>query len=59
VTADKTVDVRDEDRFDVAAVHDWLASRVDGLDGMPAVRRFPGGDEVVGVLLAAHRPAHR
>ncbi|MGH3450335.1 MAG: phosphotransferase family protein [Haloechinothrix sp.] len=35
--------VRDEDSFDVAAVHEWLSTRVDGLAGMPAVRQFPGG----------------
>jgi aminoglycoside phosphotransferase (APT) family kinase protein len=51
VTTDKTVDVRDEDRFDVAAVRDWLASRVDGLDGMPAVRQFPGGASNLTYLL--------
>jgi aminoglycoside phosphotransferase (APT) family kinase protein len=51
VTADKTADVRDEDRFDIAAAHDWLASRVDGLDGMPAVRQFPGGASNLTILL--------
>ncbi|MGH3518028.1 MAG: phosphotransferase family protein [Haloechinothrix sp.] len=35
--------VRDEDTFDVAAVHEWLSARVDGLGGVPAVRQFPGG----------------
>lgn len=35
--------VRDEDAFDPAAVHAWLAERVDGLSGVPSVRQFPGG----------------
>lgn len=35
--------VRDEDAFDAAAVHHWLAERVEGLSGVPAVRQFPGG----------------
>jgi aminoglycoside phosphotransferase (APT) family kinase protein len=44
VTApDKTVDVREEDRFDIDVAHNWLASRVDGLDGRPEVLQFPGG----------------
>lgn len=35
--------VRDEDGFDAAVVHEWLSARVDGLQGVPAVRQFPGG----------------
>ncbi|WP_406229440.1 phosphotransferase family protein [Nocardia sp. NBC_01009] len=35
--------VRDEDAFDVAAVHDWLSKQVTGLVGTPIVRQFPGG----------------
>lgn len=35
--------VRDEDAFDAAAVHAWLADRVPGLSGVPAVHQFPGG----------------
>ncbi|MFI9507851.1 phosphotransferase family protein [Nocardia sp. NPDC052566] len=34
---------RDEDAFDVAAVHEWLSGRLDGLDGKPTVRQFAGG----------------
>lgn len=36
-------EVRQEDSFDVAAVHEWLSAQVDGLDGLPVVRQFPGG----------------
>jgi aminoglycoside phosphotransferase (APT) family kinase protein len=35
--------VRDEDAFDPAAVHEWLAARVHGLSGLPRLRQFPGG----------------
>lgn len=35
--------VRDEDAFDAAAVHEWLSARVDGLSGAPSVRQFAGG----------------
>lgn len=35
--------LRDEDAFDVGRVHEWLSARVDGLDGEPTVRQFPGG----------------
>jgi aminoglycoside phosphotransferase (APT) family kinase protein len=35
--------VRDEDAFDVAAMHNWLSAQVDGLTGTPSVRQFPGG----------------
>ncbi|MQA60286.1 MAG: phosphotransferase [Actinophytocola sp.] len=37
------VEPREEDTFDVAAAHEWLAARVDGLDGVPVLRQFPGG----------------
>ncbi|GAT70390.1 aminoglycoside phosphotransferase [Planomonospora sphaerica] len=36
-------EVREEDAFDVAALHAWLAGRVEGLDGPPEVRQFRGG----------------
>lgn len=36
--------VRDEDAFDVAALHAWLRERVDGLGAeLPEVRQFSGG----------------
>lgn len=40
---DQARDVRAEDSFDVAAVDAWLKQRVDGLEGAPAVKQFPGG----------------
>ncbi|GAA3123002.1 phosphotransferase family protein [Planomonospora alba] len=36
-------EVREEDAFDVAALHAWLAGRMAGLDGPPQVRQFRGG----------------
>src|SRR3954464_10995502 len=39
-----TVEVREEDAFDVDAVTSWLADNADGIpDGKPDVRQFPGG----------------
>ncbi|WP_199435072.1 phosphotransferase family protein [Qaidamihabitans albus] len=49
--SDPVTEVRDEDRFDVAAVHEWLAARVDGLAGLPQVRQFPGGASNLTYLL--------
>lgn len=46
-----TVDVRDEDWFDIDAVQNWLAPRVPGLGGVPAVRQFPGGASNLTYLL--------
>ncbi|MBI5310427.1 MAG: phosphotransferase family protein [Actinobacteria bacterium] len=40
---DKARDVRAEDSIDVAAVDAWLKQRVDGLEGAPNVKQFPGG----------------
>jgi len=51
-STDKTVGVREEDWFDVNAVHEWLASRVDGLAGLPEVRQFPGGASNLTYLLS-------
>ncbi|WP_020666628.1 phosphotransferase family protein [Amycolatopsis nigrescens] len=51
---DHTTAVRDEDQFDVAAVHRWLAERLDGLDQpavLPTVRQFPGGASNLTYLL--------
>jgi aminoglycoside phosphotransferase (APT) family kinase protein len=64
VTApDKTVDVREEDRFDIYAAHNWLASRVDGLDGRPRSCNFPAAHSnftylltYLGRELILHRP---
>ncbi len=49
---DEPREVRDEDRFDTAAVHAWLRSVVDGLVGEPAVRQFPGGASNLTYLLS-------
>lgn len=43
--------VRDEDAFDVAAAHAWLAERVPGLAGLPEVRQFSGGASNLTYLL--------
>jgi aminoglycoside phosphotransferase (APT) family kinase protein len=40
---DRPREVRDDDRLDVDAVTTWLADHVDGLQGRPEVRQFPGG----------------
>lgn len=44
--------LRDEDAFDTAAVHEWLASIVDGLDALPTVRQYPGGASNLTYLLS-------
>ncbi|MFL6145334.1 MAG: phosphotransferase family protein [Labedaea sp.] len=51
ILSDQPGEPRDEDRFDTAAVHDWLSSQVDGLSGMPEVRQFPGGASNLTYLL--------
>ena len=43
--------VRDEDAFDVAAVHAWLRSRADVPDGLPDVRQFTSGASNLTYLL--------
>jgi aminoglycoside phosphotransferase (APT) family kinase protein len=48
---DQPGEVREEDSFDTAAVHGWLSSQVDGLDGPPEVRQFPGGASNLTYLL--------
>lgn len=40
---DQAREVRAEDSFDVAAVDAWLKRRVEGLEGTPVVKQFPGG----------------
>ncbi|SEF37237.1 Predicted kinase, aminoglycoside phosphotransferase (APT) family [Amycolatopsis pretoriensis] len=47
-----TVEVREEDAFDAAAVHAWLTTRVEGLGAEPpSVRQFPGGASNLTYLL--------
>ena len=49
---DEPRDLRTEDAFDVAALHDWLAPRVDGLgQSPPEVRQFSGGASNLTYLL--------
>ncbi|MFC4057333.1 phosphotransferase family protein [Planomonospora corallina] len=45
-------EVREEDAFDVAALHAWLTDRVAGLDGPPRVRQFRGGVSNLTYLLS-------
>ncbi|MCR6488902.1 phosphotransferase family protein [Amycolatopsis sp. OK19-0408] len=48
-----TIEVREEDAFDAAAVHAWLRTRVEGLgDEPPRVRQFPGGASNLTYLLS-------
>ena len=50
--ADEPRDLRDEDAFDVEALHGWLSSRVPGLgDAPPSVRQFAGGASNLTYLL--------
>jgi aminoglycoside phosphotransferase (APT) family kinase protein len=44
--------LRDEDAFDIKAVHEWLQSTVDGLDTLPEVRQYPGGASNLTYLLS-------
>ena len=48
---DQPGELRGEDSFDTAAVHEWLASHVDGLTGLPEVRQYPGGASNLTYLL--------
>lgn len=48
---DQPGELRAEDSFDTAAVHDWLSSHVDGLAGLPEVRQFPSGASNLTYLL--------
>jgi len=51
--ADPTVEVREEDAFDVAAVDAWLRDQgADVPDGTPSVRQFPGGASNLTYLLS-------
>jgi aminoglycoside phosphotransferase (APT) family kinase protein len=49
---DQPAALRDEDAFDTKAVHEWLSSTVDGLDGPPDVRQYPGGASNLTYLLS-------
>jgi aminoglycoside phosphotransferase (APT) family kinase protein len=51
MSTDPTTPVRAEDGFDVAAVHEWLSSTLDGLTELPEVRQFPGGASNLTYLL--------
>ena len=48
---DQPRDLRDEDAFDVEAVHAWLAPRVEGLTGPPEVKQYGGGASNLTYLL--------
>jgi aminoglycoside phosphotransferase (APT) family kinase protein len=49
---DPSVDVRDEDAFDVPTLAAWLRANADGIpDGTPGVRQFPGGASNLTYLL--------
>lgn len=51
---DQPETVRDEDAFDVAAVHAWAAGKVDGIDAdgpLPQVQQFGGGASNLTYLL--------
>jgi aminoglycoside phosphotransferase (APT) family kinase protein len=48
---DQPGELRAEDKFDAAAVHEWLSSRVDGLVGLPEIRQYPGGASNLTYLL--------
>jgi aminoglycoside phosphotransferase (APT) family kinase protein len=50
--ADEPRELRDEDAFDIEALHGWLSGRVDGLgDQPPQVRQFGGGASNLTYLL--------
>src|SRR5690349_17538836 len=48
---DQPGELRAEDKFDTAAVHEWLSSHVDGLVGLPEIRQYPGGASNLTYLL--------
>jgi aminoglycoside phosphotransferase (APT) family kinase protein len=58
MSRDETVQVRDEDAFDVDAIGSWLRSHADAavveleeLEAVPSVRQFPGGASNLTYLL--------
>lgn len=48
---DQPRSLRDEDRFDIEAVHAWLAQRIEGLLGLPEVMQFSQGASNLTYLL--------
>lgn len=44
--------VREEERFDVEKMHQWLAQQVPDLEGMPEVKQFSGGASNLTYLLS-------
>jgi aminoglycoside phosphotransferase (APT) family kinase protein len=50
-TADQARAVRDEDAFDIARVDAFLKQHIEGLDGTPTVKQFPGGASNLTYLL--------
>ena len=48
---DEPREVRGEDSFDIAAMHDWLSERTPGLAGLPMVQQFSGGSSNLTYLL--------
>jgi aminoglycoside phosphotransferase (APT) family kinase protein len=51
MSRDEARELRDEDAFDVDALHAWLSDRVHGLSGPPEVRQFAGGASNLTYLL--------
>jgi len=49
---DQARDVREEDAFDVARVDAFLKQRIEGLQGTPVVKQFPGGASNLTYLLS-------
>jgi len=57
---DPSVEVREEDAFDVEAMASWLREHADGVpDGAPQVRQFPGGASNLTYLLRWPGPEGR
>ncbi|HTA64681.1 MAG TPA: phosphotransferase family protein [Xanthomonadaceae bacterium] len=52
VPIDQARDVRDEDRLDPTRVDAFLKQHVEGLEGEPTIRQFPGGASNLTYLLA-------
>ena len=48
---DQARNVREEDAFDIAKVDAFLKQHIDGLEGTPAVKQFPGGASNLTYLL--------
>jgi aminoglycoside phosphotransferase (APT) family kinase protein len=50
--ADQAREVREEDAFDIARVDAFLKQHIEGLQGAPTVRQFPGGASNLTYLLS-------